>query len=229
MGTRQRRNVTRTVKPPNVKDSSTRQYFSFAESGQTTRDCYGKVRENTARRLSSLSELYAAVFGCNTPEPTPTPSWLTDLSPASLGTQVPKLNEDDQRMMKMDGQYVSMLGWEILLSQLQYIYDALISRRKGCVYGGSLRPFSPLVLWAMHCLNLILNPPHNIRWHVIRDHCTAWIKWHEACPPAEKSLVAMNTPAWQIKAYDDENVRMEANANRCAIIEYTRIRTECQE
>ena len=101
-------------------------------------------------------KMYAAVFGATTPEPSPMPGWLKGLTLTPLGTQVPKLSTEDYRLMENDGHYVSMLGWEVLLSQLQYIYDALMSRRKGCLYGGSLRPYSPLVLWALHVFNLIM-------------------------------------------------------------------------
>ena len=61
-------------------------------------------------------KMYAAVFGATTPEPSPMPSWLMGLISTPLGTQVPKLSSDDENMMEKDGRYVSMLGWEVLLS-----------------------------------------------------------------------------------------------------------------
>ena len=175
------------------------------------------------------AKMYAAVFGAMTPEPSPMPSWLTGLTSTPLGTQVPKPSTEDNRLMEMDGRYVSMLGWEILLSQLQYLYDALMSRRKGFVYGGSLRPHSPLALWALHVFNLIMVRPHVVRWHVIENRYTAWKKWHEARSMVEQARLARRFLPGQIEAYNRRNVIANSTANSRAIQDFNRIRVECQE
>ena len=131
--------------------------------------------------------------------------------------------------MEMDGRYVSMLGWEILLSQLQYLYDTLMSRRKGFVYGGSLRPHSPLALWALHVFNLIMVRPHVVRWHVIENRYTAWKKWHEARSMVEQARLARRFLPGQIEAYNRRNVIANSTANSRAIQDFNRIRVECHE
>ena len=170
-------------------------------------------------------KMYAAVFRATTPEPSPMPSWLTGLISTPLGTQVPKLSSDDKKMMERDGRYVSMLGWEVVLSQLQYIYDALMSRRKGCVYGGSLCPHSPLVLWALHVLNLVMLRPHVVQWHMIKNRYTAWNKWHEARSVVDKAWLIRQFLPGQIESYQRRNIVANSMANNRAIQDFI----ECQE
>ena len=175
------------------------------------------------------AKMYAAAFGATTPEPSPMPSWLKGLISTPLGAQVPRLSPEDHRMMQNDGRYVGMLGWEVLLSQLQYLYDALMSRRKGFVYGGSLRPHSPLVLWALHAFNLIMVRPYVVRWHVIENRYTAWKRWNQARSMVEQARLARRFLPGQIEAYDRRNVIVNSTANSRAIQDFNRIRVECQE
>ena len=104
-----------------------------------------------------------------------------------------------------------------------------MSRRKGFVYGGSLRPHSPLALWALHVFNLIMVRPHIVRWHVIENRYTAWKKWHEARSLVDQARLARRFLPGQIEAYNRRNVIVNSTANSRAIQDFNRIRVECQE
>ena len=150
--------------------------------------------------------MYSAIFGCKSPIPGPVGSWIYNSESALFGSTVPTLQPTDEKLMKDDVRFESMMSWELLLSRLQYFYDALMARRRGSSYGGRIRPQSPLVLWILHLINHCMIPSHVIRWHVIRDRMTPWTKWNDNRSMVDKCRLELRCTTTSIDTADRENV-----------------------
>ena len=177
-------------------------------------------------------KVYGAMFGCKSPIPGPVGSWIYNSEPAPFGSIVPALQPADEKLLqehKDDVRFESMIAWELLLSRLQYHYDALMARRRGSSYGGRIRPHSPLVLWILHLVNRCMIHPHVIRWHVVRDRMTPWTRWNNNRPLVDRCRLELKCTTTAIDTADRENVRRDAAASRTAIIDYGKIWVECQE
>ena len=177
-------------------------------------------------------KVYGAMFGCKSPIPGPVGSWIYNSESAPFGSTVPTLQPADEKLLqdhKNDVRFESMIAWELLLSRLQYYYDALMARRRGSSYGGQIRPHSPLILWILHLINRCMIHPHVIRWHVIRDRMTPWMRWNDNRSMVDKCRLELRCTTTGIKTADRENVRRDSTASRTAIIDYGKIWVECQQ